>query len=152
MKTTTLCYIEHDNKYLMLYRNKKENDENAGKWVGIGGKLEANESPEECLVREVKEETGIELTNYQYRGLITFVSDIYGTELMHLFTATVDDENVIADCDEGELKWIDKKDVPSLNVWEGDREFLKLLSEDSPFFSMKLSYIGDTLTEVKTVF
>lgn len=147
MKNTTLCYIEKDGKYLMLHRIRKENDENRDKWIGIGGKFEAGESPEDCVLREVKEETGLTLTDYRYRGIVTFVSDVWPTEYMHLFTAT-DYEGVIReDCDEGVLDWIVKQDLLALPMWEGDRIFLRLLDEDVPFFSLKLVYKGDTLLQ-----
>ncbi|MBR5797755.1 MAG: 8-oxo-dGTP diphosphatase [Clostridia bacterium] len=147
MKNTTLCYIEKDGKYLMLHRIRKENDENRDKWIGIGGKFEAGESPEDCVLREVKEETGLTLTDYRYRGIVTFVSDVWPTEYMHLFTAT-DYEGVIReDCDEGVLDWIAKQDLLALPMWEGDRIFLRLLDEDVPFFSLKLVYKGDTLLQ-----
>ena len=147
MKNTTLCYIEKDGKYLMLHHIRKENDENRDKWIGIGGKFEAGESPEDCVLREVKEETGLTLTDYRYRGIVTFVSDVWPTEYMHLFTAT-DYEGVIReDCDEGVLDWIAKQDLLALPMWEGDRIFLRLLDEDVPFFSLKLVYKGDTLLQ-----
>ena len=146
MKNTTLCYIEKGGKYLMLHRVRKENDENRDKWIGIGGKFEAGESPEDCVLREAKEETGLTLTDYRYRGIVTFVSDLWPTEYMHLFTAT-DYEGVLReDCDEGVLDWIDKQDLLALPMWEGDRIFLRMLDEDVPFFSLKLVYRGDTLT------
>lgn len=148
MKNTTLCYIEKDGKYLMLYRNKKKNDENQGKWIGVGGHFEEGESPDECLLREVSEETGLVLTDYRFRGIITFVSDQYGTEYMHLYTAT-DYEGQIKACNEGELRWIEKREVMNLNLWEGDRIFLKKLLEDQNIFFLKLSYEGDILIEVK---
>lgn len=149
MKNTTLCYIEQNGKYLMLLRNKKEHDENAGKWIGVGGKFEEGESPEECLKREVFEETGLTLTNYAFRGIVTFVSDEWGTEYMHLFTAT-EFSGTCRICKEGELHWIPKEDILGLNLWEGDREFLKLLFEDSEPFFMKLTYQGEKLVEVKS--
>lgn len=148
MKNTTLCYIEKDGKYLMLFRNKKKNDENQGKWIGVGGKFEQGESPEDCLCREVYEETGLTLTDYSYRGVITFVSDEWGTEYMHLFTAT-GFTGELKNCDEGELRWIPKEEVLNLNLWEGDRGFLKLLYEDSGFFTMKLTYNGEELVEIQ---
>ena len=117
---SSLCYIENDNKFLMLYRNKKENDINEGKWIGVGGKFEVGESPEECMIREIKEEAGISVKDYKLRGLITFVCDDYPTEYMHLFWAKSDEKDVI-ECDEGELKWIDKDKVLDLNIWEGDK-------------------------------
>ncbi|MBP5265835.1 MAG: 8-oxo-dGTP diphosphatase [Lachnospiraceae bacterium] len=143
---TTLCYIEREGQYLMLLRNKKKQDLNEGKWIGVGGKFEANETPEECLLREVKEETGLTLTDYRYRGVITFVSDTWETEYMHLFTAT-GFEGELMECDEGELRWIPKEEVLALPLWEGDRQFLHLLYEDAPFFTMKVVYHGDELVE-----
>ena len=144
MLNTTLCYIEQDGKYLMLHRVKKKNDINRDKWIGIGGKFEDKESPEDCALREVKEETGLTLTSYAYRGLVTFVSDRYETEYMHLFTADGFTGELI-DCDEGTLEWVDKALVPTLPTWAGDRIFLDLLARDVPFFSLKLEYVGDTL-------
>lgn len=147
MKQTTLCYIENNGRYLMMHRIKKQNDENSGKWIGIGGKFCEGESPEDCMRREVLEETGICVTQWSYRAIVTFVSDIYETEHMHLFTAK-SDEAALPLCDEGELAWIDKSDISSLNLWEGDRIFLKLIEdEDRPFFSLKLTYRGDLLVE-----
>ena len=144
MKNTTLCYVEQEGKYLMLLRNKKKQDENAGKWIGVGGKFEEGESPQDCLLREVQEETGLHLTQYRFRGIVTFVSDRYETEYMHLFTAHGFEGELTA-CDEGELRWVEKDEVLSLPLWEGDREFLRLLREDAPFFSLKLVYQGDKL-------
>lgn len=148
MKETTLCYIENDGMYLMLLRNKKEVDENKGKWIGIGGKIEDGESVEECLIRETFEETGLHLNGYTYRGRILFESDEWGSELMHLFTSD-NFEGTLVECSEGELNWIPKNEVMDLNLWEGDRVFLKLLKEDAPFFEMKLSYRGDKLVDVE---
>lgn len=148
MKNTTLCYIEKDGKYLMLHRIKKVNDENHDKWIGVGGKFEAEESPEDCLLREVKEETGLTLLEYQYRGIVTFVSDEWGTEYMHLFTAT-GYEGEMKNCDEGELVWVPKEDIEKLNLWEGDKVFFKLLEECKSFFSLKLRYAGDQLVDTK---
>lgn len=147
MRNTTLCYIEKDEKYLMLLRNKKKQDENQGKWIGVGGHFEEGESPEDCVIREVYEETGLTLTEFQFRGIVTFVSDEWGTEYMHLFTAT-GFAGELKECDEGELCWIPKEEVMDLNLWEGDREFLKLLFEENGFFSMKLRYQGERLVEV----
>lgn len=144
MKNTTLCYIEQDNKYLMLHRTRKENDENKNKWIGIGGKFEDKESPEDCVLREVYEETGLTLLSYKYRGIVTFISDIWPTEYMHLFTADKFDGDIIT-CDEGELEWILKDDLFKLTLWEGDKIFLKLLDEDIPFFSLKLNYESNSL-------
>lgn len=146
MKNTTLCYIEKDGKYLMLHRIKKENDVNRDKWIGIGGKFEDKESPEDCMLREAFEETGLTLYKPLYRGIVTFVSDKYETEWMHLFTAN-DFSGEIKECDEGVLEWIEKEKLYSLPLWEGDKIFLRLLEENVPFFSLKLSYEGDTLTE-----
>ena len=144
MKSTTLCYIEQNGCYLMLHRVKKHQDPNAGKWIGVGGKFEENESPDECLVREVKEETGLTLTRWRCRGIVTFVSDEWPTEYMHLFTAD-GFEGQLTDCDEGELAWVKKEDVPTLRLWEGDRVFLELLTKEEPFFLLKLIYRGEAL-------
>lgn len=144
MKMTTLCYPERDGRYLMLHRTKKENDENRDKWIGVGGKFEDGESPEECMHREVLEETGLTVTDYRYRGIVTFVSDEWQTEYMHLFTCT-DWTGEIRECDEGELAWIEKDRLLSLTLWEGDRIFLRLLDTDTPFFSLKLVYHGERL-------
>ena len=146
MKQTTLCYIEKDNCYLMLHRIKKENDENKDKWIGIGGKFEDKESPEDCVLRETLEETGLTLTSYRYRGIVTFVSDVWPTEYMHLFHAD-GFRGEVKNCDEGVLEWLPKSDLYSLPMWEGDRIFLELLDKDVPFFSLKLCYQDETLTE-----
>ena len=146
MKMTTLCYLERGDEYLMLHRIKKKNDENHDKWIGVGGKFEAGESPEDCMRREIFEETGLTVSDYRYRGIVTFVSDIYETEYMHLFTVT-DWTGEARECDEGELAWIKKKKLFDLTLWQGDRIFLKLLQEDVPFFSLKLTYRGDELQE-----
>lgn len=148
MKLTTLCYIEKDDKYLMLHRVKKENDVNHDKWIGVGGKFEADETPEECLLREVKEETGLILTKYDYRGLITFISNEWETEYMHLFTAS-EYEGEIIECDEGELVWVPKAELESLKLWDGDKIFLRRLQESKDFFTLKLKYEGDELVESK---
>ena len=148
-KNTTLVYIENDDKYLMLLRNKKDKDQNKGKWIGVGGKFEAGESPEDCMLREVKEETGLTPLSYKLRGIVTFILEGWGCEYMYLFTVDKFEGNLI-NCDEGELRWIPKEQIFSLNIWDGDRAFLKLLYEDSPFFTMKLSYKGDELTDIKT--
>lgn len=141
---TSLVYIERDGKYLMLHRTKRENDVNAGKWIGVGGKFEQDESPEECAIRETREETGLTLLRPVFRGIVTFVNDVCPTEYMHLFTCG-DFTGNLRECDEGELAWIEKSRVPSLPLWEGDRLFLPLLSSDAPFFSLKLIYAGDAL-------
>ena len=147
MKLTTLCYIENERgEYLMLHRTKKEHDLNHGKWVGVGGKFERNETPEECLLREVYEETGLTLTSYRFRGIVTFLSDEWEGEYMHLFTADKY-EGTLCDCNEGELAWVPKKDVLNLHLWEGDHIFLRELMENERFFSLKLAYKGDTLTD-----
>lgn len=145
---TTLIYIERGEEYLMLHRTKKENDCNRDKWIGIGGKFERGESPEECALREAKEETGLTLTSYRYRGIVTFVSDRWEPEYMHLFTAD-GFAGTLKVCDEGELAWIRKEDLLALPAWEGDKIFLRLLHEDAPFFSLKLRYEGETLAEAK---
>ena len=145
---TTLIYIEHGDSYLMLHRTKKGNDCNHDKWIGIGGKFERGESPEECMLREAKEETGLTLISYRYRGIVTFVSDRWEPEYMHLFTAD-DFTGTLRTCDEGELAWIRKSDLLALPAWEGDRIFLRLLDEDAPFFSLKLRYDGETLAEAR---
>ena len=137
MNFTTLCYIEKENKYLMLHRTSKKKDGNKDKWIGVGGHFEKGESPEECLLREVKEETGLELTSYQFRGIVTFISDEWPDEYMCLYTAdryTGD----IGNCDEGELVWVEKGKIMDLNIWEGDKIFLKLLTENQPFFCILL--------------
>ena len=138
-KLTTLCYIEKDNKYLMLHRIKKENDINHDKWIGVGGKFEWGESPEECMLREVWEETGYTLTSWQYRGIITFVLGEDIVEYMSLFTAD-GFEGTPIDCNEGVLEWVEKDRIPELNLWEGDRIFFRLLEEQKEFFSLKLVY------------
>ena len=144
MRNTSLCHIEKDGKYLMLHRVKKENDLNRDKWVGIGGKFEDKESPEEANLRETLEETGLTLKNAEYRGIVTFVSDKWETEYMHIFYADKF-EGTVKECDEGELCWVNKKDIFSLPIWEGDKIFLRLLDEKTPFFSLKLEYMGERL-------
>ena len=145
MINTTLCYIEKDGKYLMLHRIKKKNDLNQDKWVGVGGKFEDKESPEQCNRREAYEETGLILGKCKYCGIATFISDRWETEYMHIFTCS-DFSGEIKECDEGVLEWIDKKDVYNLPLWEGDKIFLKLLEDPStPFFSLRLQYQGEKL-------
>lgn len=141
---STLIYIERGDEYLMLHRTKKENDLNHDKWIGVGGKFEPGEAPEDCMLRETYEETGLTLTRWRYRGIVTFISDLYETEYMHLFTADQWTGH-IKTCDEGELAWIKKDKLLSLKLWEGDKIFLRLLDSDAPFFSLKLQYGGDTL-------
>lgn len=148
MINTTLCYIERGNKYLMLHRVKKENDINRDKWIGLGGKFKEDESPEECLLREVYEESGLRLTSWRYRGIVTFVNTKCSSEYMHLFTAD-GFEGTVGPCDEGELEWIKKSELMKLTLWEGDRIFLRLLDSNEPFFSLKLSYDGDELIGAK---
>lgn len=143
MTMTSLCYIEREGRYLMLHRTKKKNDENSGKWIGLGGHFEPGESPEDCVLREVREETGLTLTDYAYRGLVTFVSGSH-TEYMHLFTAS-GFSGELSVCDEGELEWIGRDELLRLTLWEGDRIFLKLIESPHPFFSLKLTYRGETL-------
>lgn len=148
MKNTTLCYIENDNDdYLMLYRNKKKNDPNAGKWIGIGGKFKEGESPEECLLREVYEETGLTLLEWKLCGIVTFVSNEWETEYMFLYTAN-NWSGELTDCNEGSLAWKHKSEFNNLPMWEGDKIFLKLLREQNDFFSLKLSYEYQRLIQV----
>ena len=144
MKQTTLCYLERGNQYLMLHRTKKENDENHDKWIGVGGKFVEGESPEECMLREVREETGFVVRNWRYCGIVTFVSDIWPAEQMHIFVCKDwDGEQIV--CEEGDLEWIEKQRLLELTMWEGDKIFLRLIDENKPFFSLKLTYQGDCL-------
>ena len=143
MKNTTLCYLEQDGCLLMLHRVKKVNDENQDKWIGVGGKLEDKESPEDCLLREVREETGLELERWRYRGLVTFVSDRWETEYMHLYTADRF-SGEMKECDEGNLEWVPRDRGESLPLWEGDKIFLRMIADpETPFFSLKLVYRGE---------
>ena len=148
MRNTTLCYIEKDGRYLMLHRVKKENDLNKDKWIGVGGKFEDKESPEECVIRETYEETGLTLLDFDYRGIVTCVSDEWETEYMHLFVGK-EFCGKLKECDEGVLEWVEKEKVKELPLWEGDKLFLDLLTKDVPFFSMKLVYEGDTLVDAR---
>ena len=145
---TTLCYLEQDGAWLMMHRIKKEQDLNKDKWIGVGGKFEPFESPEECLCREVREETGLTLRRWQYRGIVTFVLDQL-TEYMHLFTADRwEGEMIPGDaCREGVLEWVPKSRVPQLPIWEGDKSFFRLLEQQRPFFSLKLVYRRDRLVQ-----
>jgi 8-oxo-dGTP diphosphatase len=161
MKKTTLCYIENNGRYLMLYRNRKPDDPNEGKWLGIGGKIEDGESPDECNMREVLEETGLRLKSFVFHGVIEFRSDTWDDEDMYLYSSSdfvpADEEAArvfretgeyaLPECDEGELAWVESDKLLALPMWEGDRIFLRLLDEDTPFFSLKLTYRGDTLLE-----
>ncbi len=143
---TTLCYIETEDSYLMLHRVSKKNDVNKDKWIGVGGHFEEGESPEECLLREVREETGFTLTSWKFRGIVTFTQEGYGTEYMCLYTAD-GFEGQMKECEEGILEWVKKEELLKLNLWKGDLIFLKLLKDNAPFFSLKLSYQGDELVE-----
>ena len=146
MLNTSLCYIERGDEYLMLHRVKKENDINRDKWIGLGGKFEENESPDECLLREVYEESGLKLTSWRYRGIVTFVNTVCESEYMHLFTAD-SFEGKIGSCSEGELEWIKKSELMKLTLWEGDKIFFDLMRKDDKFFTLKLRYEGDRLVE-----
>ena len=147
MKNTTLCYITRGSEVLVLHRVKKKNDINHDKWIGIGGKFENDESPDECLLREAKEETGLTLTRWQCRGVVTFLTENPADgEYMYLFTAD-GFEGELKTCDEGDLQWVSREFVKDLPTWEGDRIFLDLLWQDAPFFLLKLRYEGDSLVE-----
>ena len=146
MINTTLCYITRGNDVLMLHRVKKKNDINKDKWIGIGGKFEGEESPDECLLREVREETGLELTSWRCRGVVTFLSDSCEGEFMYLFTAD-GFEGELKTCDEGDLQWVSREFISQLPQWEGDKIFLDLLWKDAPFFLLKLRYEGEVLAE-----
>lgn len=150
MRETTLCYIEKDNAYLMLHRTKKKPDGSYEKWLGVGGKLEKGETPEECVLRETFEETGYTLTDYKYRAKIYFYSDTWEDEIMYLYTAT-GFTGQQKECDEGELVWINKSKVCDLKIWEGDKLFLKRLAEDADYFELELHYQGDSLAESKWI-
>lgn len=145
---TTHCYLETEDAYLMLHRVSKKNDVNKDKWIGVGGHFEEGESPEDCLLREVYEETGLTLTSWRFRGIVTFTQEGYGTEYMCMYTAD-GFTGTMKECDEGILEWVPKKELLSLNLWEGDKIFIKLLLEEAPFFSLKLSYKGDELVEAE---
>ncbi len=149
MKNTTLCYLERDGKYLMLHRTRKVNDENHDKWIGVGGKFEYGETPYECAMREIKEETALTPNSLRYRGIVTFVSNEYGTEYMHLFTSSDFTGEIKSDCEEGELVFVDKSEITSLPIWEGDKIFLSLLDTNRDFFSLKLVYEGERLISHK---
>lgn len=162
MKRTTLCYIEDKGKWLMLYRNRKPDDPNEGKWLGIGGKIEPGETPDECNMREVYEETGLRLGSAHFCGIIHFRADMYEDEDMYLYysddfapanpgetgKACADGEPQLRDCDEGELRWIDGNEIMDLPMWEGDRVFLKRLLDGEREISMTLSYTGEKCTVI----
>ena len=150
MINTTLCYIEKDGEYLMIHRVKKKNDLNHDKWIGVGGKFEYGESPHECAIREIREECGVSPKNLRYRGIVTFVSNEYGTEYMHLFTSDGYEGEIDYNCDEGVLEWVKKEKIPSLPIWEGDKIFFELLDKEEEFFSLKLEYEGDKLVGHET--
>ena len=148
MRNSTLCYVERGGEYLMMHRVKKKDDLNRDKWIGVGGGLEEGESPLDCVIREAREETGLDLINPRYRGLVTFCFYSEGasqTEQMHLFTCSEFEGKLASDCEEGILEWVPIEDVPSLPIWEGDRLFLDLLINEPRFFLLKLEYDGDTL-------
>ena len=147
MLNSTQCYMGKDGRYLMMHRVKKAVDANKDKWIGIGGKFEEGESPEDCVLREVLEETGLTLDRWAYRGLVTFVSDKWETEYMHIFTSDAFHGQLREDCDEGVLEWIGKWELLDKPIWEGDKLFLRLLEQDVPFFSLKLRYEGDSLVQ-----
>ncbi len=148
MKLTTLCYITDRDRWLLLHRTKKKQDENAGKWIGVGGKFEAGESPEECLIREVREETGLELNSYKFRGIVTFISDEWDDQMMFLYTSN-SFSGELTECNEGELQFVHEDKLSQLPMWEGDRIFFDLIKNDHPFFSLKLTYEGEKLTSAK---
>ena len=145
MKNTATCYLEHGGRYLMMHRTKKESDPNEGKYIGVGGHFEEGESPEDCIAREVFEETGLRMLSLRYRGIVTFVSDLWETEYVHVFTSDRF-EGELHPCDEGELCWIEKEALFDYPIWEGDAVFLRLIAQNAPFFSLKLVYEGDRLT------
>ncbi|MCR4707128.1 MAG: 8-oxo-dGTP diphosphatase [Clostridiales bacterium] len=143
MLETSLCYLSQGNQVLMLHRVSKKDDVNAGKWVGVGGKLEPGETPEACALREIREETGLTPTSLRYRGIVDFRSEGW-EERMHLFTGETSSGS-LSDCDEGKLAWVERETMLSLPIWEGDRIFLRLIAEDEPFFRLLLVYEGELL-------
>ena len=148
MRNLTVCYIQKDNKYLMLHTTKKNNDINKDKWIGVGGKIEDKESPEECIVREVKEETGLTLLNYKLRCIITFTSTVAETEYIYVFTSDKFTGEII-ECNEGDLEWVEKSKIDNLNVWEGDKIFHKKILNDEGFFTLKVDYDENKLIGYK---
>ena len=146
MINSSICYIEKEEKYLMLHRTKKEKDINKEKWIGVGGKFEDKESPEDCIIREVKEETGLTLNSCKLRCIVTYVSKNWDTEYMYVFTSD-DFSGELIECNERDLEWVDKKKIFELNLWEGDKIFLSKLQKDNTFFTMKFNYDGDKLLE-----
>lgn len=147
MKLTTLCYLMKDNQILMLHRVKKQKDLNQGKWIGVGGKFEKNESPDECAIREIKEETNLDINELKPRGIVTFCYNDDEPEYMHLFTSSDFTGKMTEECPEGNLKWVELDQIMNLNLWEGDRIFLKLLVDNEPYFLLKLIYHNDVLLE-----
>ena len=144
MIDSTLCYLLRGDEVLMMHRTRKKNDMNHDKWIAVGGRFEKDESPEDCALREVKEETGLTMTAWQYRGVVLFLNDQYPPERMHLFTSDAF-EGELTDCDEGELVWLPKEQLDTLPQWEGDRIFHRLLKEEVPFFELELVYSGEKL-------
>ncbi|MCR5594927.1 MAG: 8-oxo-dGTP diphosphatase [Lachnospiraceae bacterium] len=150
MKNTTLIYLKKENKYLMMFRNKKDDDPNMGKWIGVGGRIEEGETPKECAMREIYEETGLVPYSITFRGIVFFINTLYETEYMFLYTSDDLDPEATGDkfdCDEGTLEWVDLNKIDEINLWEGDRFFLKLLEDGAPPFFMTLKYEGDKLTD-----
>ncbi len=147
MKLSTLCYLKENGKMLMLHRIKKKQDVNKGKWIGVGGKFEKNESPDECAIREIQEETGYQVNELTPRGIVTFCYNEDEPEYMHLFTSESFTGEMVEECNEGILKWVEEQDVFNLNLWQGDRIFLKLLLESNEYFLLKLQYHNDELLE-----
>lgn len=146
MILSTMVYIQKEGKVLLLHRTKKQNDTNEGKYLGVGGRFEANESPDDCIYREVREETGLIMNSFAYRGVVTFVSDTYPTEYMFIYTCD-DFSGEMIECNEGDLYWVEKEKMFDLPMWAGDRLFLERMEKSDKPFSMKVRYVGDTLAE-----